>query len=148
MKSPIDSIIEESYTPVFLYCIYQLNGDISGAEDCTQEVFLLLCKHVNKLDMTKSILPWLFRTADHVMQSYRRKNPVHEGLDKANDLIDNSLIQDSILDTLTEDERILVQTYYNGEDKSEIARKRGISVTALYKQIARIKQKLRKLLDI
>ena len=142
MRSPVDGIIEENYDPVFRYCISRMDGDIHAAEDCTQEVFLLMYRNIHQLNLTKSILPWLFRTADHVMQAYRRKNPAHDNIDEIAELIDESTFQDSVFDVLDEEEKRLVQSYYGGEAKEIIARKRGITLTSLYKQISRIKQKL------
>lgn len=146
MKSPIDTIIEENYGTVFRYCVSRLDGDIPGAEDCTQEVFLLMYKRIHDLDLTKSILPWLYRTADHVIQAYRRKHPVHEDIDAIPEPIDETIYQESVLDTLDEKEKELIMTYYGGEDKEKIAQSRGLTVPALYKQISRIKQKLLKIL--
>ena len=146
VKSPIECIIEENYAVVFRYCVSRLNGDISAAEDCTQEVFLLMYKRIHDLDLTKSILPWLYRTADHVMQAYRRKNPVHESIETIPEPIDESALQESVLDALDENEKQLIISYYSGEEKEKVAQSRGLSVPALYKQISRIKQKLLKIL--
>ena len=146
MKSPIDTIIEENYGTVFRYCVSRLDGDIPAAEDCTQEVFFLMYKRIRELDLTKSILPWLYRTADHVMQTYRRKNPVHEDLEKIPEPIDETAFQESVLDALDEKEKALILSYYSGEEKGRIAQSRGMTIPALYKQISRIKQKLLKIL--
>lgn len=146
MKSPIDTIIEENYGTVFRYCVSRLDGDIPAAEDCTQEVFFLMYKRIRELDLTKSILPWLYRTADHVMQTYRRKNPTHEDLEKIPEPIDETAFQESVLDALDEKEKALIMSYYSGEEKERIAQSRGMSVSALYKQVSRIKQKLLRLL--
>lgn len=146
MKSPIDTIIEENYGTVFRYCVSRLDGDIPAAEDCTQEVFFLMYKRIRELDLTKSILPWLYRTADHVMQTYRRKNPVHEDLEKIPEPIDETAFQESVLDALDEKEKALILSYYSGEEKERIAQSRGMTIPALYKQISRIKQKLLKIL--
>ena len=142
MKTPIDAIIEQNYGAVFRYCVSRLDGDISGAEDCTQEVFFLMHKRIRELDLTESILPWLYRTADHVMQTYRRKNPAHEDLEKISEPIDETAFQESVLDALDDAEKDLIMSYYSGEDKEKLAQSKGISVTTLYKQISRIKKKL------
>lgn len=142
MKSFIDTLIEEYYGTVFRYCVSRLNGDISAAEDCTQEVFFLMYKRIHDLDLTKNILPWLYRTADHVIQTYRRKNPIHEDIESIPEPAVNDAFQESVMDVLDEKERALIISYYSGEDKEKIAQSRGMSVPALYKQISRIKQKL------
>ena len=36
-----EKIIEDNYPAVFRFCKARLYGDIYGAEECTQEVFLL-----------------------------------------------------------------------------------------------------------
>ena len=141
MKTPIDAIIEQNYGAVFRYCVSRLDGDISGAEDCTQEVFFLMHKRIRKLDLTNSLLPWLYRTADHVMQKYRRKNPIHADLDSIPEPVEDPF-RESVLDALDDTEKDLIMSYYSGEDKATIAKSKGISVTTLYKQISRIKKKL------
>lgn len=143
-KAVIDSIVAEHYKPVLKYCNKHLHGDVHAAEDCTQEVFLILYQKVNSLDMTKDIRPWLYRTADRVMRAYKRKNPEMVDIDSIPEIAVEPELHESVLDVLSEDERTLVDSYYSDKDKFQIAKERGITLKSLYLKIARIKGKLLK----
>lgn len=141
-KSVIDSIIAEHYKSVFKYCSKHLHDDVYAAEDCTQEIFLILYEKVNSLDMTKDIRPWLYRTAGHVIKTYIRKHPEMVDIDSIPEIAEETEPHESVLDVLSEDELILIESYYSGMDKSLIAKEKGITLKSLYLKIARIKHKL------
>ena len=71
-KAPVEYLIKSYYKEIFNYCYNRL-GDFHAAEDCTQEVMLVLYKKVNTLDMSKDILTWLYSVADKEIKSYQRK---------------------------------------------------------------------------
>lgn len=141
-KSVIDSIVRDNYKSVLKYCIKYMHGDIHAAEDCTQEVFLILYQKVNSLDMTKDIRPWLYRTADHVMKTYIRKHPEMIDIDSIPEIAEEPELHESVLDVLSDNERTLVDLYYSNIDKRLIAKEQGITLKYLYLKIARIKEKL------
>ena len=122
----------------------RLNCDIHAAEDCTQEVFLILLKKLPKLIRQDELGAWLYRTADIVMKNYRKKNPETTDIDSIPE-IPEEIVSESILDNLTDEERHLLTLYYSGADKIQLARSFGMTLKALYTRIMRIKNKLRKL---
>ncbi len=146
-NSVLDSIIKEYYKPILKYCNKYLHNNFYAAEDCTQEVFLILHQKINKLDMTRDIRPWLYRTADRVMKAYLRKHPETENLDNIPEIAEEPVSHESVLDILTDEERQLVELYYNHVDKRLLAEKLGITLQSLYLKMARIKQKLKHELD-
>ena len=138
----IELIYREYYETVFRYCRVRLNGDLHAAQDCTQEVFLVLHKKLKKLVDLDSILPWLYQTADREIKNYQRKHPAMIDIDEIVDLAAPQQ-EDSPLDILDEEERKLVDLYYGGVDKYAIAKNLGISLDVLYKRMHRIRQKLK-----
>lgn len=142
----IELIYREYYETVFRYCRVRLNGDLHAAQDCTQEVFLVLHKKLKKLVDLDSILPWLYQTADREIKNYRRKHPAMIDIDELADLAAPQQ-EDSPLDILDEEERKLVDLYYGGADKYAIAKNLGISLDVLYKRMHRIRKKLKENLD-
>lgn len=142
----IELIYREYYETVFRYCRVRLNGDLHAAQDCTQEVFLVLHKKLKKLVDLDSILPWLYQTADREIKNYRRKHPAMIDIDEIADLAAPQQ-EDSPLDILDEEERKLVDLYYGGADKYAIAKNLGISLDVLYKRMHRIRKKLKENLD-
>ena len=145
-KSVLDTIIQEQYPHILKYCCKCLHGDIHAAQDCTQEVFLLLYRKIHSLDMTKDIRPWLYRSADRVVKAYLRKNPAPVETDAEPETADLTDIPESVFDVLSQEERELVDAYYSKADKQQIAKEKGITLQSLYVTMARIKKKLRKAL--
>lgn len=146
-SNPIKKLIESYYKEIFGYCCVRLNGDVQGAEDCTQEVMLVLHKKANQLDLSRDIRPWLYSVADKEIKTYYRKYKAFETCN--NDYLNNmqesseNPFTASILDILNEEDYELAQSYWQGEDKKKIAEKHSISLEALYTKISRIKKKLK-----
>ena len=72
-KEPVKHLIKSYYKEIFNYCYNRLYGDFHAAEDCIQEVMLVLYRKVNALDMTKDILAWLYSVADKEIKTDQRK---------------------------------------------------------------------------
>jgi len=151
-------IAKQYYAEILRYCRSLLHNDPQGAEDCTQEVFLILIQKKSMLFMDKRISTWLYKTADRVIKNYRRRERkyAHESFDEEqfSDSIKLSddgglsgLLDDSPLDLLTDDERELIKAYYDRSSgtKQQIAARFGLTLSALYSEIHRIKTKLRDL---
>lgn len=145
-------IIEKYYRSIYAYCFTQLNYSNFSADDCTQEVFLLMIKKRKKLDFSDNIKLWLYRTADNVIRNYKRKNRNLADIDVdsleipvENDFEITSDNSSGVLDKLSDEELRLVQAYYGAGqgDKEEVAKKFGLNLRQLYKTIHKIKLKLR-----
>lgn len=148
------AIIEKYYKSIYAYCYTQLNYSKFSADDCTQEVFMILLNKQHRLDLEDSnIKLWLYRTADNVIRTYKRKNSRTADVD-----IDELVIPvendfevraddkaEVLLERLNTDERKIIEAYYSSEygDKSKIAEKFGLTTNQLYKIIYNIKQKLK-----
>ena len=142
----IELIYREYYETVFRYCRVRLNGDLHAAQDCTQEVFLVLQKKIHKLVNMESILPWLYATADREIKNYRRKHPAMIDIDEIPEPSVPAQTE-SDLDVLDEEERWLVEQYFGGADRFVLAEKLDISLDALYKRVQRIKRKIQENMD-
>lgn len=137
-------IIRTQYAAILRYCCMKLGGDVAGAEDCTQEVFLALHRK-RALVRDENITGWLYAAADREVKTYRRKNPPH--------LSDADIPEPSVppeversaspLDGLGETDRRLMAAYYGGADRTALAAEYGLSRDALYQRVHRLRQKLR-----
>ncbi len=146
-ESIVALIYKEYYHKVFQYCRTRLNGDVHAAEDCTQEVFLILHKKIKKLVMLDSILPWLYAAADREVRRYRRKHPEMLDIDEIPEPAAPEWIQDSVLDILDEEDRRLAELYYGGAEKFALAKEYGMTLDALYKRMQRIREKVKAYLE-
>jgi len=151
-KERCNEIISQYYTEIYNYCFARMNFDSYAAEDCTQEVFITLFRKIKDLD-DDNIRLWLYRSADNIMNTYRRKNIRNdlslEESPEVRNTAENPFDKDngeSILDILDDDEMKIVREYYASDygDKKSVAKKLGLSVTALYQKIHKIKDKLKK----
>lgn len=144
-KHPLDDIIEQHYAAILRYCQQKLPQDVWGAQDCTQEVFLLLVTKREKLDVSRDIAPWLYAAADRVLANYRRRHPAWEELvDRTDTGVDVQALLETaeLLDVLDDAERQLFVRYYAGEHRKQLAEEEGLSLESLYVKMSRIRQKI------
>ena len=108
-------------------------------------------KH-ERLDETDNIRLWLYRTADNVIKTFLRKSPPVavsiEDSSEAMNIADSggfTEISDSPLDILDQEERQLLELYYDSDygQRTAAAKRLGISLPALYRKVHKIKKKLR-----
>ncbi|WP_173385781.1 RNA polymerase sigma factor [Ruminococcus flavefaciens] len=64
-----EMILEKYYDEILLYCLSIL-GDNQSAEDCVQEVFLLLYQKRKKLYLSAVIRSWLYKTAANIVKRH------------------------------------------------------------------------------
>ncbi len=141
-----DEIVNRYYTVILNYCKYKLGGNMTAAEDVTQEVFFILYRKRNRLKMGENIKLWLYRTADNEIKVYIRKNPSFLPMEDYEEIEAESNfpeITDSAFDCLTVDELELLIDYYSGE-REEVANKNALNMNSLYIRVHRIKKKLEK----
>ena len=141
-KEPVEHLIESYYKDIFNYCHNRLYGDFHAAEDCTQEVMLVLYKKVNNLDMSKDIRPWLYSVADKEIKTYQRKKVDTVDIETMAEQLSENPFESSVLDVLTDEERQLVSDYLSGTNRMKLAQSKNLTLGALYKRISRIKEKL------
>lgn len=144
-------VIEKYYNEIYRYCYVKLNFDEYAAQDCAQEIFLALLQKKKRLDLNVNIRAWLYKTAALTIKHYWRKqkklkNQIsiddmelsdNGGLDILNDL--------DLLDCLPEEDKELLLSYYDAEygHRNELAQKYNMTLYQLYKEINRIKQKIK-----
>lgn len=63
-----DRLVQKHYNRIYQFCLYRLAQDTFTAEDCTQEVFILLYQNLEKLESPEKIDGWLYKTADHLVK--------------------------------------------------------------------------------
>lgn len=144
-------IINRYYDTVYNLCFARLNRNRQAAEDCTQETFLTFFSKRSKLEFTDNIQLWLYRTAEKVIKSYIRRNKqilidVDEVADKLISEEQSFEEQSVAFDGLSEEEKELLTIYYDYEygERIRLAEEKGLTQSALYNRVYRIKQKLYK----
>ena len=142
-------LFKKYYRQIYNYCRIKLRHEQS-ASDCVQEVFLILYKKLEKVDLTENTVIWLYRAADKVISKYLKKHSSDISLDSLDEPIEDkkAFVSESyeIIDTyVTKDELSLLENYYlHGETIKEIAEKSSVSEAAIYKRIERLKSRLEK----
>ena len=144
-------IINRYYDTVYNLCFARLNRNRQAAEDCTQETFLTFFSKRGKLEFTDNIQLWLYRTAEKVIKSYIRRNKqilidVDEVADKLISEEQSFEEQSVAFDCLSEEEKELLTIYYDYEygERIRLAEEKGLTQSALYNRVYRIKQKMYK----
>ena len=144
-------IINRYYDTVYNLCFARLNRNRQAAEDCTQETFLTFFSKRGKLEFTDNIQLWLYRTAEKVIKSYIRRNKqilidVDEVADKLISEEQSFEEQSEAFDCLSEEEKELLTIYYDYEygERIRLAEEKGLTQSALYNRVYRIKRKLYK----
>ncbi|MDR0557230.1 MAG: sigma-70 family RNA polymerase sigma factor [Treponema sp.] len=75
-EAAFNRIVSRYYEKILKFCSYALGGRRSAAEDCTQDIFLILYENMSKLRDYDTIGGWLYKTAGNVSKQYaasRRK---------------------------------------------------------------------------
>lgn len=143
MSEIYDKIVHEYQQEILNFCYSRLNN-YQAAEDCTQEVFFVLFRKIKLLNLSVNIRSWLYSTAIREIKAYKRKNPtmidINEIPEQPCDEI--NLSDMNVLDELNEDEKNFISDYYSGINIAEIAKKYGISISAVYVRVFRIKKKI------
>lgn len=155
----ITYIIEKYYNDIYRFCYYHLENK-SDAEDCTQEVFMVLHAKSHSIVIGKNIKSWLYKTAQNKVKEYTKKNKNKKRTDTDISEINNEealsyneLFSDDdeysvpefvqSLGFLSESEKQLILDYFYYEyPTNEIAGKNNITPNAVYIRITRIKEKI------
>ena len=91
----MDAIYQQHAQTVYRYLL-SLTGDEDLSEELTQETFYQAIRSSGRFDGSCKVTTWLCAIAKNVLQSYRRKHPVHEDLETA-DLTSPSAEQEADL---------------------------------------------------
>ena len=144
---------EKYHRAIYMYCLGLLNGDVSAAEDCTQEVFLLLLEKKDSLDFDVNIRGWLYACANRIVKEYLKRERYRQSFISDIELFDAELVDpassidsESVFDILTPEEKKLLEAYYSADygNRTQIAPEFGLTVSQLYKRICSIRRKIAK----
>lgn len=154
-KERCDQLIEDYYAEMLRYCRRLLNGDLSGAEDCTHEVFLRLLKKQSTLDLYGNIRGWLYAAADRVVKEYMRERMKMQAMLQydltqiPDDTAAEETQSERMLACLSDGERQLLLAYYGAENGSRmaVAAQYGMTPAQMYRKVHRLREKLRAYLE-
>ncbi|MDR0637878.1 MAG: sigma-70 family RNA polymerase sigma factor [Spirochaetaceae bacterium] len=65
-----NSIVKRYYGKILKFCAWVLGGNMSFAEDCTQDIFLILYENMDRLKDYDKIGGWLYKTAGNISKQY------------------------------------------------------------------------------
>lgn len=143
-ENTYEEITRRYYQAVYNYCQVRLKDEYA-AEDCTQDVFLLLYRKMNKLKLSENIRAWLYRTADNVIRNHRRKIKKIVPLEDAESLsIEFGYSIDTPFNGIVSEEEynLLVSYYIEGDSIDKISKEMDKSKAAAFKRIYRIKSRI------
>jgi RNA polymerase sigma-70 factor (ECF subfamily) len=69
-EAAFNRIVNRYYGKILKFCCYALAGDRSAAEDCTQDIFLVLYERMAALRDYDTIGGWLYKTAGNISKQY------------------------------------------------------------------------------
>ena len=144
---------EKYYHPILRYCLTLLSGDLPAAEDCTQDVFVLMLEKKDSLDFQHNIRGWLYAAAERICKDYRKREArrlshISGDLNTAEDVPAPAAFSDSdsVFDVLTTEEYQLLIAYYSEDygKRRQLAASYQMTPAQLTKKIHSIRQKLGK----
>jgi RNA polymerase sigma-70 factor (ECF subfamily) len=69
-EAAFNGMVNRYYGKILKFCCYALGGDRSVAEDCAQDIFLVLYENMDKLRDYDKIGGWLYKTAGNISKQY------------------------------------------------------------------------------
>jgi RNA polymerase sigma-70 factor (ECF subfamily) len=69
-EAAFDGIVRRYYEKILKFCLYALGGNRGRAEDCTQDIFLILYENIGRLRDYDKISGWLYKTAGNLTKQY------------------------------------------------------------------------------
>lgn len=149
-KEVCGMLFQKYHERVYDFCLRYL-GNPYSAEDCTQEVFMIMLKKKDTIDLSEYLIVWLLKTAKKVCQKYVSKNPdMFDDIDELSEIIPDTSISaekplsEEIYEILDRNDADLLIEYINSGhgERQKIAERMGIRTTALYEKIKRIRKKV------
>jgi len=70
LEAEFNGIVTRYYEKILKFCWYALGGNNGAAEDCAQDVFLVLYQNMAKLKDYDKIGGWLYKTASNKSKQY------------------------------------------------------------------------------
>ncbi|MDR3146953.1 MAG: sigma-70 family RNA polymerase sigma factor, partial [Treponema sp.] len=69
-EAAFNGIVTRYYAKILKFCRYALGGNVGLAEDCTQDIFLILYENMARLKDYDNIGGWLYKTAANISKRY------------------------------------------------------------------------------
>jgi RNA polymerase sigma-70 factor (ECF subfamily) len=69
-EAAFNGIVTRYYERILKFCFFRLGGNLSAAEDCAQDIFLILYENMAGLKDYDKIGGWLYKTADNISKRY------------------------------------------------------------------------------
>jgi RNA polymerase sigma-70 factor (ECF subfamily) len=162
-------IVTRYYAKILKFCAYTLGMGL--AEDCTQDIFLILYENMDRLNNYDNIGGWLYKTADNISKRYaasvrkerkKRAAPAENAEDGAQDWADSlaaktirgeeeaaaeeqaiALAAAGIGKRLKpNDEQILELAFRQKRPLKEVAARLGLSMSAVKSRSSRLRHKI------
>jgi RNA polymerase sigma-70 factor (ECF subfamily) len=163
-----NAIVKRYYEKILKFCVYALGGSRSAAEDCAQDIFLILYENMGKLKDYDKIGGWLYKTAGNISKQYaaslRKERKMFAAPSPAS--LDNIAARGNIKSEeariaeekaiaraaaeigkrfTPKDEQILSLAFRQKHPLKEVAARLGISLSAAKSRASRLRHKIRAL---
>ena len=141
-----DDIVRKYYQSIYNYCYIKLRYEFA-AKDCTQEVFLVMHKKRDGLNISESIKAWLYKTAQNIIKNYIKNTREFIPIENCENISQpENMNEETAFDGIVseEEEKLLTAYYIDGRDIKTISDMTNISEAALYKRLQRIRKKILK----
>lgn len=152
-KRIIGELYLEMYDKLMTYARLSLDSE-SLAEEAIQETFYIACQKTESLCNSVNPQGWLFNTLKNTIRNMKRNRatakriveayvtPQLQELSITVDRIGPSILYGNVADT--EEFKLLTEMAIEGRSHEEMARSRGISVSACKKRVQRAKETLQR----
>lgn len=149
-KETCGALFQTYHDKVYNFCFKYLKN-IQATEDCTQEVFMIMLKKKNKINLSENLTSWFYETSKRVCKQYISKNSnkfanvddYAEIIFDVNATVEKPLY-DEIYEFLDKEDADMLFEYINANsnERRKMAERLGITSNALCKRIKRIKCKV------
>jgi RNA polymerase sigma-70 factor (ECF subfamily) len=165
-----NGIVMRYYEKILKFCVYALGGNRSAAEECTQDIFLILYENMARLKDYDKIGGWLYKTAGNISKQYaaslrKERNrfavpasrtgdgeaPIDLIAAKNSKSEEEQITEEKALARAAaeigkrlgpKDEQILRLAFREKHPLKEIAARLGISLSAAKSRVSRLRQKV------
>lgn len=156
----LEKIINEysSYTATIINNMAKENLNNEDKEEIISEVFFILWKNKEKLDINKYLSPYIAGITKNVTKEYLRKIKINFDIsdyenslycyDKIN-IFDNNIekiskIENRLKEMKEIDKKVFLDFYYSSKSIKDIAKEQNISEFSVKQRLYRIRNKIRK----
>ena len=156
----LEKIINEysSYTATIINNMAKENLNNEDKEEIISEVFFILWKNKEKLDINKYLSPYIAGITKNVIKEYLRKIKINFDIsdyenslycyDKIN-IFDNNIekigkIENRLKEMKEIDKKVFLDFYYSSKSIKDIAKEQNISEFSVKQRLYRIRNKIRK----